>query len=101
VYSKAGREIHMNMANENEHPEEPSGEDVAQRSASDNLKELTQAGKQLLEAGQHLLRNLNELQRRVDATNLKSQLAQRPWLIAVVALIGGIAGWRFFARRHG
>jgi hypothetical protein len=75
--------------------------EFAERSATDNFKELTQAGKQLFEAGQLLVRNLNELQRRVEhATDLKSQFVERPWLIALVALVGGIVGWRFFTRRH-
>lgn len=101
MYSKAGREIHTDMATENEHTTEPLPMDVAERTTSDNIKELTQAGKQIFEAGQQLVRNLNELQQRVEhATDLKYQLRQRPWLIAVVALIGGIAGWRFFTRRH-
>jgi hypothetical protein len=101
VYSKAGREIPTDMETENQHTGELLSHHLADRSASDNFRELTQAGKQLFEAGQQLARNLNELQRRMEhATDLKAQLAERPWLIAVVALVGGIVGWRFFTRRH-
>lgn len=75
--------------------------DLTNRSASDNIKEVTQAGKQIFAAGQQLVKNLNELQRRVEhATDLRSQLSERPWLIAVLALAGGLAGWRFFSHRH-
>ena len=88
------------MATENEYTDVPET-DLTPRSASDNIKELTQAGRQIFEAGQQLVRNLNELQQRVEhATDLKSQLTERPWLIALVALIGGIAGWRFFSSRR-
>lgn len=91
----------MDMAAENEYTGELRVSEAAGRSTSDNIKELTQAGKQVFEAGQQLFKNLNELQRRVEhATDLKAQFSERPWLIALVALVGGIAGWRFFSRRR-
>jgi hypothetical protein len=91
----------MGMAADNEYTGELQATDAGSRSTGDNIKELTQAGKQIFEAGQQLVRNLNELQRRMEhATDLKAQFSERPWLIALVALVGGVAGWRFFTRRR-
>ncbi|MBV8071181.1 MAG: hypothetical protein JO270_14830 [Acidobacteriaceae bacterium] len=90
---------HMNMEQENEHAGEAPQTD-ANRSAGDNIKDLTQASKQIFEAGQQLVTNLNELQQRVKhATDWRSQLSEKPWLIAVGALVAGVAGWRFFSRK--
>ncbi len=89
------------MAEETQNSGEQLTANAANRSASDNIKEVTQAGKQIFAAGQQLVNNLNELQQRVEhATDWRSQLSERPWLLALVALAGGIVGWRFFSRRH-
>ena len=89
------------MAVEHQHIGDVPATHLDRRTTGENIQDLTQAAKQLFEAGQQLAKNLNELQRRLEhATDLKAQLKQRPWLIALVALAAGIAGWRFFSTRH-
>lgn len=65
-------------------------EDGGQRSASDNVRELTEASKQLLEAGKQMSENLSELSHRLEhAKNVSSQVLKSPWLLAGGAMALG------------
>lgn len=60
------------------------------RSATDNIRDITEASKQLFEAGKQMTDNLAELSRRVDhATNIGSEVLKSPWLIAGGAVAAG------------
>ncbi len=62
-----------------------------------SVKEVTQATKQMFEAGQRMTVNLENLERRVEyATDWKARLAERPWLVVAGAVIGGFVLWRIF-----
>lgn len=60
------------------------------RSAADNIRELTAASKQLLQAGKQMTDNLSELSERVEhASTMGAQILKSPWLIVAGALIAG------------
>lgn len=64
-----------------------NGED---RSIGENIRELTEASKQLLDAGKKMSDNLSELTDRVEhAKNLGSDLIKSPWLIVAASVIAG------------
>jgi hypothetical protein len=69
-----------------------AAEHVPHRSASENIRELTEASRQLLESGKQLTDNLSELSDRVEhAKNVSSQVLKSPWLLAGTAVaIGGL-----------
>lgn len=61
------------------------------RSAADNVRELTDASKQLLEAGKQMTDNLSELSERVEhAKNAGSDLLKSPWLVVTGAIAAGL-----------
>ncbi len=76
-----------------------SGLDAQNRSAADNIQEITHASKELFAAGQQLTENLSELEQRAKrATDLKYQLSSRPWLIPIISVTAGVVLWRIFTR---
>jgi hypothetical protein len=65
-------------------------EPAQNQSAADNIRELTDASKQLLEAGQRMTENLSELSHRLEhAKNVSSEMLRSPWLIAGAAFAAG------------
>ncbi len=61
-----------------------------ERSAADNIRDLTAASKQLLEAGKQMTDNLGELSQRVEhASEIGSQVIKSPWLIVAGAIAAG------------
>jgi hypothetical protein len=67
----------------------PTGHEP-QRSASENIRELTEASKQLLAAGKQLTDNLTELSEHVEhAKNVSAEVLRSPWLIAMGAIAAG------------
>jgi hypothetical protein len=65
-------------------------EEGGQRSASDNVRELTEASKQLIQAGKQMSDNLSELSDRMEhAKNVTSQVLKSPWLLAGGAMALG------------
>jgi ElaB/YqjD/DUF883 family membrane-anchored ribosome-binding protein len=59
-------------------------------SAAENTRELTDASKQLLEAGQQVTENLSELSHRIEhAKNVSSEALKSPWLTAGAAIAVG------------
>lgn len=67
--------------------------DEANRSTVDNIRELTQASQQLMEAGKQVKDNLTELSARAErSAELGKQIATNPWVLigAVVAIGTGI-----------
>ncbi len=71
------------------------------RSVSENIHELTESTRALFAAGERLTENLTELEEKAHrATDLKYQISQRPWLIPVLAVAGGVVGWRLFSHKH-
>jgi methyl-accepting chemotaxis protein len=60
------------------------------RSISDNVSQLAQSSKQMLDAGEQIAENLNELTQRVErASDRTSQIVKSPWLIAGIAFAAG------------
>lgn len=60
------------------------------KSATDNIREVTEASKQLLHASQQMTDNLAELSQRAQrATHVGAQVARSPWLIVAAAIAGG------------
>jgi hypothetical protein len=71
-----------------------------ERSTADNIRELTQASKQLFEAGKQLTDNLSELSERVEhASEMGSNILTSPWLVAGAAIAAGVL-LVVFARRR-
>ena len=63
----------------------------AGKTTADNIKELTQASKDLLHAGQQITDNLRELSDRAEhAAHLGERIARSPWFLSVAAIAGGI-----------
>ena len=72
---------------------------VPERTVAETIHALTESSKQLFEAGQRLTDDLAELQQRiVNAANWRNQASERPWLMAGLAVLGGIVLWRLFNR---
>jgi len=62
-----------------------------ERSATDNIRELSEASKQLFEAGKQLTDNLAELSDRVEhASEVGSNLLKSPWLIVGGSVLAGL-----------
>lgn len=60
------------------------------RSATENIREFTEASKQLLEAGKQMTDNLSELSERVEhATDVGSKVLKSPWLLVGGAIAAG------------
>lgn len=75
-------------------------QNVQSRSVTENIRDLTESTKELFVAGQKLTDNLNELEQRVErATDWHYQLSKNLWVIAGVAVAGGIVLLRFFGHR--
>lgn len=71
------------------------------RSATDNIKELTQASKDLLHAGEQIKQNLSELSDRAEhATNVGKQIATSPWFLSLSAIAAGILLLTFSRHRY-
>jgi hypothetical protein len=63
---------------------------ASEKSATDNIRELTEASKHLFEAGKQMTDNLSELSERVEhAKNASSQVLKSPWLVAAGAFAAG------------
>lgn len=68
-----------------------------QNSAAAEIHEITNASKEIFEAGERIATNLDRLEQRVEyAMDWKARLAERPWLIVGGAILGGILLWRLF-----
>ncbi len=83
----------IGMADEgrDEHRFGTATEATDHRSATENIRELTEASKQLFEAGKQMTDNLTELSQRVEhATNVGSQVLKSPWLLAGGAVAAGV-----------
>ncbi len=60
------------------------------RSAVDNIRDLTAASKQLVEAGKQITENLTQLSQRAEhASDIGSQVLKSPWLLVAGALTAG------------
>jgi hypothetical protein len=71
------------------------------RSTADNVREVTEAAKQIYNAGEQLKQNLGELKEKAQhATDVQYQLRERPWLLPIVAISAGIVGWLIFSRKR-
>lgn len=69
------------------------------RSAADNIHEITEASKEMFAAGHQLTENLSELEQRAKrATDLKYQISSRPWLIPIISITAGVVLWRIFTK---
>jgi hypothetical protein len=65
------------------------------RSATENIRELTDSSRQLFAAGEQLTSNLNELEQRVErALDWRSKLGDHALLLAGVALAASVLLWR-------
>ncbi|HSU33924.1 MAG TPA: hypothetical protein VLJ11_22040 [Bryobacteraceae bacterium] len=65
------------------------------RSATENIRELTDASKKLFAAGEQLTNNLNELEQRVEhALDWRSRLGDHALLLAGVGLAVSVLLWR-------
>jgi hypothetical protein len=65
------------------------------RSATENIRELTEASRQLFAAGEQLTSNLNELEQRVEyALDWRSRLGDHALLLAGVGLAASVLLWR-------
>jgi hypothetical protein len=73
-------------------PTTAPGQDVAT-----SIKDITQASRQMFEAGERMTANLEALEQKVEyATDWQSRLAERPWLIVGGAILSGFILWRIF-----
>jgi hypothetical protein len=69
------------------------------RSATDNIREVTQAGKELFNAGEKLTSNLSELEQHVkQAFDWRSKLGEHGLLFAGLGLAGFALMWRLAKR---
>lgn len=67
------------------------GESDSSRSATENIRELRDASKELLRAGKQISENLGELSDRVEhAKTVGAQIATSPWLLAGGAIGAGL-----------
>jgi len=81
------------MAEENN----PAG--ASHRSATENIREVTQASKQLFKAGKRLSSNLSELEEHVKhAFDWRSKLGEHGLLIAGLGLASFALMWRLAKR---
>jgi hypothetical protein len=65
------------------------------RSATENIRELTDASRQLFAAGEQMTSNLNELEQRVErALDWRSRLGDHALLLAGVGLAASVLLWR-------
>ncbi len=79
--------------------EENSPASPGNRSATDNVRELTQASKQLFAAGERLTSNLTELEQRVEhALDWRSRLGEHALLVTGLGIAGLALLWRVFKR---
>ena len=61
------------------------------RSATDNLGKIRDAGKELLDAGKQLTENIDELSQRVENAKRRSaEVITSPWLLVAGAIFAGI-----------
>lgn len=71
---------------------------TSERPVAETIHALTEASKELFEAGQRLTDNLAELQQRIaKAANWRNQVSDKPWIMAGLAVLGGIVLWRMFS----
>ncbi|HEX4227089.1 MAG TPA: hypothetical protein VHZ07_00355 [Bryobacteraceae bacterium] len=82
-----GRQIVM----EQELNHEPQTDaEAPSRSVADNIRELTESSKQLLDAGKQVTDNLSELSQRMEhASAVSSRVFKNPWMIAGAAIAAG------------
>ena len=65
------------------------------RSATENIRELTDASRKLFAAGEQMTSNLNELEQRVErALDWRSRLGDHALLLAGVGLAASVLLWR-------
>lgn len=65
------------------------------RPATENIRDLTDSTRQLFQAGEQVTRNLEELERRAEhATDWRTQIVERPWIAAGIAVLCGVVLWR-------
>jgi len=65
------------------------------RSATENIRELTDASRQLFAAGERMTSNLNELEQRVErALDWRSRLGDHALLLAGIGLAASVLLWR-------
>jgi hypothetical protein len=65
------------------------------RSATENIRELTDASRQLFAAGEQMTSNLNELEQRVERVlDWRSRLGDHALLLAGVGLAASVLLWR-------
>jgi hypothetical protein len=80
----------MAAEEKDQHQSGTATETAERRSATDNIREITEASRQLFEAGKQMTDNLSELSRRVDSAAMAgSQVLKSPWLIAGGAVAAG------------
>ncbi len=67
------------------------------QSVTGAVHDITDASRQMFQAGERIAANLDTLERRVEhATDWRAQLQERPWLLVVGAVLGGVLLWRIF-----
>jgi hypothetical protein len=77
--------------------EEKSSDHSQSRSASDNVRELTEASKQLFAAGEQLTNNLTELESRVErALDWPSRIGEHALLVGGLGLACSVLLWKVF-----
>ena len=67
------------------------------QSATGAIHEITDASRQMFQAGERIAQNLDTLERRVEyATDWQARVAERPWLFIGGAILAGILLSRIF-----
>lgn len=70
------------------------------RPAADVMRDVTESSRELFASGERVMRNLEELQNRVEsATDWQAQLKSHPMLMLGVAFVGGLLLSRVFTGR--
>lgn len=61
-----------------------------ERSTTENIKDLANASKQLLDSGRQVKDNLGELSERIEhASDVGTQIFKSPWFLAGSAVLAG------------
>ncbi|HEX4771982.1 MAG TPA: hypothetical protein VH351_14185 [Bryobacteraceae bacterium] len=82
--------------------QETSQSPTTRTSAADNIRELTEASKQLIDAGKQMSDSLSELSNRVEhARDVGKSIATSPWLFVGMAVAVGTGLIVFGGRSSG
>jgi ElaB/YqjD/DUF883 family membrane-anchored ribosome-binding protein len=68
---------------------------ASNQSTTDAVRNITEAGRDLFNAGERIAENLDTLERRVEhATDWRAWVADRPWTAVGAAVLAGVLLWR-------